>query len=80
MAQAHGTRHHPEREPRRHGQDDLAEVVPIRPAGAGQGNKVFRIVQVFASLRAQAAPVGSPPKPPTSPAPLRSAPHAPDAA
>jgi hypothetical protein len=61
-------------EERRHGRGVLAEVVPIRaaapPRGAVLGGKIIRIARVFASLRAQAAPVDSPPPPPTSPAPL----------
>jgi hypothetical protein len=76
MAKAYEQRHPSRWEPGsdRHGQGVLAEVVPIRPAavpaGFGLGHSFFRIAQVFASLRTQAAPAGSPPKPPTSPAPL----------
>jgi hypothetical protein len=69
------------------GRQQLAEIVPIHPelaqqsAQPGPGNPFTRFAQVFASLRAQAAPLDSPPSPPTSPAPLRSIrPHSPDAA
>jgi len=57
-----------------HGQVILAEVVPIRPESApqdfGAAGVRFKIAQVFASLRAQAAPGSTPPRSPTPPAPL----------
>jgi hypothetical protein len=94
MAKAHEVTHTTKWEPvpRHHGRNTLAEVVPMRPefspaswppANSGPGRALFRIAQVFASLRAQAAPVDPPPYPPSSPAPLRSVsvrPVAPDAA
>ncbi len=71
-------------EPRHHGRSPLAEVVPIRPAvaprGAASGSVMTRIAQVFASLRHQAAPVDSPPLPPSSPDPRLLTPLPDDAA
>jgi hypothetical protein len=68
-------------ESRRHGRDALAEVVPIRPGiaaqHAAQAGTFIRIARVFASLRTQAAPGGSP-LPPSSPAPRPSIHAAPD--
>jgi hypothetical protein len=85
MAKAHEMNHPSRWEPEspRQGRQPLAEIVLIRPepAAPGPGNPFTRFAQVFASLRAQAAPLDSPPSPPTSPAPLRSLrPHSPDAA
>ena len=58
---------------RHQGRCELAEIVPLRSAPTSQGNEsggmVSRIARVFASLRAQAAPGGTPPRPPSSPAP-----------
>jgi hypothetical protein len=66
---------------RHQGQCELAEIVPLRPEPTSQGDEsdesdesdgmVSRVARVFASLRAQAAPGGTPPRPPSSPAPLR---------
>ncbi len=68
-------------EPRHHGRIPLAEVVPIRSVAEHRQDSVgavmTRIAQVFASLRIQAAPVDSPPLPPSSPA-LRTYAPAPD--
>ena len=58
---------------RHHGQDDLAEVIMIRPERSrrpGLIGSLVTIARVFASPRAQAAPVRSTPRPPSSPAPL----------
>jgi hypothetical protein len=87
MAKAHAVTHPSQWEPdsRHRGRTSLAEVVPIRPGATpvdpGPGKLLSRIVQVFASLRAQAASVEPPPCPPSPPAPLHSIrPVAPDAA
>jgi hypothetical protein len=57
---------------RHHGQVDLAEVVPTRPESFSRGSAGMRykIAQVFASLRVQAVPGGTPPRPPAPPAPF----------
>jgi hypothetical protein len=59
-------------EPHHHGRSPLAEVVPMRAEAEHRqdsiGALMTRIAQVFASLRLQAAPVDSPPLPPSSPA------------
>ena len=71
---------HTGREPRstpgagRHrGQEHLAEVIMIRPVRshrAGLIGSLVTMARVFASPRAQATPVRSTPRPPSSPAPL----------
>jgi hypothetical protein len=59
---------------RHHGQAPLAEVVPIRPRfgpTAPGGRIVFKIAQVFASLRDQATSGEARPGSPSSPDPTR---------
>ena len=55
-------------------QCELAEIVSIHSSPLSQGKEtggmVSRIAQVFASLRAQAASGGTPPRPPSPPASL----------
>ena len=58
---------------RHHGQGSLAEVIVIHPErhSAGLFGSLVTMARVFASLRPQATPVRSTPRPPTSPAPRR---------
>jgi hypothetical protein len=79
MTLAHEELHRPGRGPlprpvnQRHGgRDVLAEVIPIRPKLTPQSNGILGLLitkaRDFASPRAQAASVDSPPRPPSSPA------------
>jgi hypothetical protein len=57
---------------RHHGQDSLAEVIVIRPertTRTGLKGSLLTMARAFASLRHQAAPVRTRPRPPTPPAP-----------
>jgi hypothetical protein len=61
---------------RHHGRDSLAEVIMIRqpsarPPRAGLIGSLVTKARVFASPRVQATSVRSTPRPPSSPAPLR---------
>ena len=63
---------------RHHGRGSLAEVIvihPVRQHRVGFLGSLVTTARAFASLRPQAAPVRSTPRPPTSPA---SRGHAPD--
>jgi hypothetical protein len=56
---------------RHRGQDNLAEVIMIRPARSHRPGFIGSLVtmaRVFVSPRAQATPVRSTPRPPSSPA------------